>query len=136
MPAAKFALSDDDDDVPSVRAASPVASSSATPAPAPRVADDRPAIIQLAHAWLNERGAPELQPWPGALVDEVLDQLQQQQVRRALTQQIVDSLQSDAATSEEEHFRLNVVQLDAERSRWLLRSFLRARIVKVRGRLI
>ena len=49
-----------------------------------------------------------------------------------LTQSILDSLLSDASTSEEEHFRLNLVQLDAERSKWLLRSFLRTRVAKVR----
>ena len=49
-----------------------------------------------------------------------------------LTQSILDSLLSDASTSEEEHFRLNLVQLDVERSKWLLRSFLRTRVAKVR----
>ena len=47
-----------------------------------------------------------------------------------LTQSILDSLLSDASTSEEEHFRLNLVQLDVERSKWLLRSFLRTRVAK------
>lgn len=78
--------------------------------------DDRPAIIRLAHAWLNERGSPEMQPWPAEIVETVMDQLQQQQ-------SILDSLISDVSTSDEEQFRLNLVQLDAERSKWLLRSF-------------
>ena len=116
MSHARYALSDDED----------------TPAPAPPLpvnevpveADDRPAIHQLTHAWLNERGSPELLPWPGDLVDTVMDQLQQQQA-------ILDSLMSDAATSDEEHFRLNLVQLDADRCRWLLRSYLRTRLDKV-----
>ena len=86
--------------------------------------DDRPAIIRLAHAWLNERGSPEMQPWPAEIVETVMDQLQQQQ-------SILDSLISDVSTSDEEQFRLNLVQLDAERSKWLLRSFLRTRLEKV-----
>lgn len=48
-----------------------------------------------------------------------------------LTQSILDSLASDASTSEEEHFRLNLVQLDVERAKWLMRSYLRARLAKV-----
>lgn len=113
MTGERYALSDDDE-VP-VPVPMPVSEMSI---------DDRPAIHQLTHAWLNERGAPELLPWPGALVDTVLDQLQQQQA-------ILDSLMSDAATSEEEHFRLNLVQLDVDRCRWLLRSFLRTRLSKL-----
>lgn len=86
--------------------------------------DDRPAIVRLAHAWLNERGSPDILPWPAEIVDTVMDQLQQQQA-------ILDSLMMDTSTSEEEHFRLNLVQLDADRAKWLLRSFLRARLVKL-----
>ena len=63
--------------------------------------DDRPAIIRLAHAWLNERGSPEMQPWPSEIVETVMDQLQQQQ-------SILDSLISDVSTSDEEQFRLNL----------------------------
>ncbi|WFC97817.1 GINS complex subunit [Malassezia yamatoensis] len=80
-------------------------------------------IIQLTHAWLNERGSPEILPWNAALIEGVMDQIAQQQ-------SILDSLMPDASTSEEEHFRLNLVQLDVERAIWLLRSYLRARISK------
>ena len=88
------------------------------------VADQRPAIVRLTHAWLNERGTPEIQPWPADAFDAVMDQLQHQQA-------ILDSLMTDTSTSEEEHFRLNLVQLDADRAKWLVRSFLRARLVKL-----
>ncbi|WFD23125.1 GINS complex subunit [Malassezia equina] len=119
MSHARYALSEDEDapaPAPPVLASEPVKHAD--------VDDDRPAIHRLTHAWLNERGSPELLPWPGDLVDTVMDQLQQQQA-------ILDSLTSDTATSDEEHFRLNLVQLDADRCRWLLRSFLRTRLDKV-----
>lgn len=119
MSHARYALSDDED---APAPAPPVLASE--PGKHADVDDDRPAIHQLTHAWLNERGSPELLPWPGDLVDTVMDQLQQQQA-------ILDSLMSDTATSDEEHFRLNLVQLDADRCRWLLRSFLRTRLDKV-----
>lgn len=89
-----------------------------------RAADHRPAIVRLTHAWLNERGTPDIQPWPTDAFDTVMDQLQHQQA-------ILDSLMTDTSTSEEEHFRLNLVQLDADRAKWLVRSFLRARLVKL-----
>lgn len=119
MSHARYALSEDEDERIVTRQA-------VKEEPVTRITDERPAIVQLSHAWLNERGSPELQPWPAEIVDTVLDQLQQQQ-------SILDSLMSDTSTSEEEHFRLNLVQLDAERSKWLLRSFLRTRLEKVRG---
>lgn len=50
-------------------------------------------------------------------------------------QNILDSLSSDDATSDEEHFRLGLVQLDLERAKWLLKGYLRVRLHKVRTRL-
>lgn len=44
---------------------------------------------------------------------------------------IVEQLASDASTSDEEHFRLSLVQLDVERAKWLLRAYLRSRLDKV-----
>jgi GINS complex subunit 4 len=43
----------------------------------------------------------------------------------------VESLASDASTAEEEHVRLGLVELDVERARWLLKSYLRCRLEKI-----
>lgn len=43
----------------------------------------------------------------------------------------MDSLAADASTAEEEHIRLSLVELDVERARWLLRSYLRCRLEKI-----
>jgi GINS complex subunit 4 len=43
----------------------------------------------------------------------------------------VESLASDAATAEEEHVRLGLVELDVERARWLIKSYLRCRLDKI-----
>lgn len=115
--AAKYVWHEDDEPPP-------VSSSVVPDEDVAHVADPRPAIVRLTHAWLNERGTPELQPWPADAFDAVMDQLQHQQA-------ILDSLMTDTSTSEEEHFRLNLVQLDADRAKWLVRSFLRARLVKL-----
>ncbi|WFD39751.1 GINS complex subunit [Malassezia japonica] len=137
MSHARYALSDDEED--DVRAAQPSSSYASVkdevpraPSPLPfaaeikeeTIGEPEPSVVQLAHQWLNERGAPEIQPWNAALVESVMDQIAQQQ-------SILDSLASDASTSEEEHFRLNLVQLDVERAKWLMRSYLRARLAKI-----
>ena len=138
MSHARYALSDDEDEVP--RPTQPSSSytsvkenTRSSPEALPLgldvkeepLGETRSSIVRLAHAWLNERGAPEVQPWNASMVEEVMDQIAQQQ-------SILDSLASDASTSEEEHFRLNLVQLDVERAKWLLRNYLRARLAKVR----
>jgi GINS complex subunit 4 len=41
------------------------------------------------------------------------------------------TLRADPSTSEEEHFRLVLVQTEMERGKWLVRSYVRARLHKV-----
>lgn len=132
MSHARYALSDDDDErvVPSssahavARQDTPVLPSVSTEIKPEATAPDEPHITRLLRTWIRERGAPEIQPWSGDLVDTVLDQIKQQQV-------ILDLLAADESTSDEEHFRLNLVQLDMERGRWIIRSYLRARLAKI-----
>ena len=44
---------------------------------------------------------------------------------------MVEQLQLDPRTSEEEHFRIVLVQTEAERVKFLVRSYLRTRLHKV-----
>lgn len=44
---------------------------------------------------------------------------------------MVSVLLSEASTSEEEHFKLMLVQTELERAKFLLRSYLRTRLAKV-----
>jgi GINS complex subunit 4 len=44
---------------------------------------------------------------------------------------MVEYLRSDPNTSEEEHFRIVLVQTEAERVKFLIRSYLRTRLHKV-----
>lgn len=44
---------------------------------------------------------------------------------------MVASLQEDPRTSEEEHFRIVLIQTEAERVKFLVRSYLRTRLYKV-----
>ncbi|KAE8211107.1 hypothetical protein CF327_g5106 [Tilletia walkeri] len=81
-------------------------------------------ITKLSRAWMEERGSPGILQWKGNMVDGVIDQIDQQVT-------ILDSLLADSATSQEEHFRLSLVQLDLERARWLLKAYLRTRLRKI-----
>ncbi|PWN22468.1 hypothetical protein BCV69DRAFT_292907 [Microstroma glucosiphilum] len=86
--------------------------------------------------WVAERSCPEILAWSSAdggggerwrcdeTVDEVCAQIEEQM-------SILNLLSSDEGTSEEEHLRLSMVQLDVERSKWLLRAFLRTRLHKL-----
>lgn len=81
-------------------------------------------IAILRQSWANERAAPALLPWQGEAVDGVCSQIEEQV-------NIIDSLAADSGTAEEEHVRLALVELDVERARWLLRSYLRCRLDKI-----
>ena len=109
MSHARYALSDDEED--EVRRAPPSSfvKSEPDPSAAPGAASSplvggaaedelaaverEPEVVRLAHAWANERGAPEVLRWRGDLVDTVMDQIRQQQ-------SILDSLASDESTSD------------------------------------
>lgn len=45
---------------------------------------------------------------------------------------MVSALRSDPQTSEEEHFKLMLVQTEMERVKYLVRSYVRTRLHKVR----
>ncbi len=44
---------------------------------------------------------------------------------------MLELLRSDPHTSEEEHFKLMLVQTEAERAKYLVRSYVRCRLAKV-----
>lgn len=106
---------------------------------------------------MSERYAPELLQWEGQLVEDVLERLHQQvcfcaafdalihpthlllffifslhsHLYVTLQNQMVEYLRSDDATSEDEHFRMSYVQLDMERVKFQIRSYVRTRLHKV-----
>lgn len=89
--------------------------------------DDEPRandVTRLLTAWIRERGTPDLMTWHGELVEECLHKLGQQA-------EMLDLLRSDPKTSEEEHFKLIIVQTEMERVKYLVRAYLRCRLAKV-----
>ncbi|OCF57572.1 hypothetical protein L486_05031 [Kwoniella mangroviensis CBS 10435] len=86
--------------------------------------EDMNDVKRLGKIWVRERGTPELGEWKGELIDQVFDKLEQQQ-------KMVNTLRSDPQTSEEEHFKLMLVQTEMERVKYLVRSYVRTRLHKI-----
>src|SRR5436305_669103 len=76
----------------------------------------------LSRAWVTERVAPELLPWPGELIDRVMGRIRTQ--IECVEEQTGDM---DPKTN----FRLIVIGTELERWKFLVRSFLRTRMAKV-----
>ncbi|MCJ1369638.1 GINS complex subunit [Loxospora ochrophaea] len=79
-------------------------------------------LQQLTRAWVTERSAPELLPWPKALMKRIMDRIRQQ----------IDLLEVQTGDMDPTtNFRLIIIQTELERFKFLVRSFLRARLAKV-----
>ncbi|KAL1646354.1 GINS complex subunit [Diplodia intermedia] len=78
-------------------------------------------LQDLTRLWVAERVAPEILPYPDALMERVLDR-----VRRQIEVVEEQTGNMDPKTN----FRLILYQTELERFKFLVRSFLRARIAK------
>ncbi|EKD20664.1 uncharacterized protein L3040_006387 [Drepanopeziza brunnea f. sp. 'multigermtubi'] len=77
----------------------------------------------LTRAWINERGAAELLPWPrDGLIDRATNRIKQQI-------ELVEQMTGDM--NPKTNFSLIIIQTEVERWKFLIRSFLRARIAKI-----
>lgn len=105
--------------------------------------DHKSTIANLTQAWLNERHAPELLPYKRAWVEELIDAIERQVLPGLLllrglllilgaiflqTAFIMDN----AATNSEQKFISMLYQNEIERIKFILRSYLRTRLYKVR----
>nr|POE65348.1 dna replication complex gins protein sld5 [Quercus suber] len=89
-----------------------------SPQLSPRTID----LQALTRAWVNERASPELLPHPSELVDRTMERIKRQ----------IQSIEDMTGTMDPQaNFTLVILQTELERLRYLLRSFLRARIAKV-----
>ena len=81
-------------------------------------------LQQLTRLWVTERSAPELLPWPEELVERVMARIAAQ----------VETIEEQTGSMDpKSSFGLIVVQTEMERVRFLVRSWLRARLMKVSG---
>lgn len=76
----------------------------------------------LTRAWVSERVAPEILPYPSALMTRVTARMRAQ----------IDLVEEQTGCMDPRtSFRLIVVQTELERFKYLVRSYLRARIKKI-----
>ncbi|KAL9130554.1 MAG: hypothetical protein Q9175_006991 [Cornicularia normoerica] len=79
-------------------------------------------LQELTRAWVTERSAPEILPWPDGLMERVLER-----IRRQI--ELVE--EQTGNTDPKANFRLIIIQTELERFKFLVRSFLRARVAKI-----
>ncbi|KAF2711642.1 GINS complex, Sld5 component [Pleomassaria siparia CBS 279.74] len=79
-------------------------------------------LQELTRCWVAERVAPELLTWPEELMERVLER-----IRRQI--ELVEDQTGDM--DPKANFKLIVIQTELERFKFLVRSFLRARIKKI-----
>ncbi|EEP76226.1 conserved hypothetical protein [Uncinocarpus reesii 1704] len=95
---------------------------------------NRPEFVALDHQqltrfWVAERAAPELLPWPGPLMDRMMERVRKQ------ISKIEDLSTSDPASTTANNPTLNltlsILQSDLSRTQFLIRSLLRQRLAKL-----
>ncbi|PIL34310.1 hypothetical protein GSI_03085 [Ganoderma sinense ZZ0214-1] len=82
------------------------------------------AFQQLIRHWMNERHSPDILPGQEMLLGRILDHVRKQS-------NDVELLRADPDSSEEEHFRIMLVQTEIERVKFVVRSYIRTRLHKI-----
>lgn len=79
-------------------------------------------LQELTRCWVAERVAPEILPWPSELMDRVLERIRKQ----------IELVEDQTGNMDPKtNFKLIIIQTELERFKFLVRSFLRARIKKI-----
>ncbi|CAO2654317.1 Nn.00g110500.m01.CDS01 [Neocucurbitaria sp. VM-36] len=79
-------------------------------------------LQEMTRCWVAERVAPELLSWPGELMDRVLERIRKQ----------IELVEDQTGNMDPKtNFRLIIYQTELERFKFLVRSFLRARMKKI-----
>ncbi|KAL6710543.1 GINS complex subunit [Coniothyrium glycines] len=79
-------------------------------------------LQELTRCWVAERVAPEILPWPSELMERVLKRIQRQ----------IELVEDQTGNMDPKtNFKLIIIQTELERFKFLVRSFLRARMKKI-----
>ncbi|KAL2023176.1 hypothetical protein VTK56DRAFT_3299 [Thermocarpiscus australiensis] len=87
------------------------------------VPQERRDLQELTRAWIAERSAPELLPWPANGLFERINSNIKRQIEN------VEEMTGDM--DPKTNFALIVIQTELERYKYIVRSYLRARIAKI-----
>ncbi|KAI1328275.1 hypothetical protein F5Y16DRAFT_369253 [Xylariaceae sp. FL0255] len=87
------------------------------------IPDETRDLQALTRAWVAERSSPELLPWPADRLFERVNGRIKQQIEK------VEEMTGDM--DPKTNFALIVIQTELERFKYLMRSYLRARIAKI-----
>ncbi|KAI0919717.1 hypothetical protein AcV5_001703 [Taiwanofungus camphoratus] len=79
---------------------------------------------QFIRHWMNERHSPDILPGQEMLLGRILDHVRKQS-------DDVQLLRADPDSSEDEHFRIMLVQTEIERVKFVVRSYIRTRLHKI-----
>ncbi|PCH34768.1 GINS complex Sld5 component [Wolfiporia cocos MD-104 SS10] len=90
----------------------------------PQEVAEETAFQQLIRHWMNERHSPDILPGQELLLGRILDHVRKQS-------DDVQLLRADPDSSEDEHFRIMLVQTEVERVKFVVRSYVRTRLHKV-----
>ncbi|OBZ73152.1 DNA replication complex GINS protein sld5 [Grifola frondosa] len=120
------------------------------PAVLPQAVAEETSLQRLVRHWMNERHAPDILPGQEALLGSMLDHVRKQVstvavllgsvVGRILAGGVgwtlgvsddVQLLRADPDSSEDEHFRIMLVQTEVERVKFVIRSYIRTRLHKI-----
>ncbi|KAF8426042.1 hypothetical protein EV426DRAFT_594849 [Tirmania nivea] len=79
-------------------------------------------LNDLTKQWIAERGAPEILPYQGPLLERILERIREQ---IEIVERETGDLEPNA------NFRLILIQTELERVKFLVRAYLRARMAKI-----
>ncbi|KAK2753506.1 GINS complex subunit [Arachnomyces sp. PD_36] len=96
---------------------------------------------QLTRFWVAERGVPEVLPWPGPLMDRVMERVRKQveiiedlaSSGSDLTSPTTTTTNNAAANNNNPslNLKLSILQTDLSRTQYIIRSLLRQRLSKL-----
>ncbi|EZF32497.1 DNA replication complex GINS protein [Trichophyton mentagrophytes] len=89
---------------------------------------------QLTRFWVAERAVPELLPWPGALMDRMMERVSKQISKiEDLSMAAADPLSPENNNQNKPtlNLKLSIMQSDLARTQYIIRSILRQRLSKL-----
>ncbi|KAI1908791.1 GINS complex subunit [Ophidiomyces ophidiicola] len=84
---------------------------------------------QLTRFWVAERAAPDLLPWPGPLMERVMERVKKQIAK--IEDISISDPTSTTANNPTLNLTLSIIQSDLSRTQYLIRSLLRQRLAKL-----